>query len=64
MDGEKFNQNKYVHAFRKEHYERMEIQYPKDMKLKERIKELAEREGISASQWIVRAIKERLEWYE
>ena len=64
MDGEKFDQNKYIQAFNKEHYGRIAIQYPKDMKLKERIKELAERDGVSVNQWILRAIKERLEWYE
>ena len=54
--GEKFDQIKYIQQYKKEHYDRLVVEVAKDEHLKERIKTLADREGISASQWILRAI--------
>lgn len=63
--GEKYkDQYKYQDQYNRDHYERIKVILPKDQHLKERIKTLADREGISVNQWLLRAIQERLEWYE
>ena len=59
--GEKFDYNKYQTQYKKDHYERLVVELPKDAHYKNRMKTLADREGISISQWILRLIKERLE---
>ncbi len=59
-----FDKAKYDNQYRKDHYNVINIRLPKDDNLKAQIQELAERENISVNQWILRAIKERLAWYE
>ena len=59
-----FDKAKYDNQYRKDHYNVINIRLPKDSNLKAQIQELAERENISVNQWILRAIKERLAWYE
>ena len=59
--GEKFDQFKYQNQYTKEHYDVIRTWVPKEEHIKERIKPLADRDGISVSQWILRLIKERLE---
>ena len=58
--GEKFDQFKYQSQYDKDHYDVLRVWVSKDEHLKERIKPLADKEGISVSQWILRTIKERL----
>lgn len=59
-----FDKTAYDTQFRREHYDTLKILLPKEDNIKERIKILAEREEISLNQWVIRAIRERLEWYE
>jgi len=63
-ENEKFNQSKYIRAYKNDHYERTEIQWPKDKNLKQRIKTAAATDGLSVNQWILKAIEKELEWYE
>ena len=59
-----FDKVKYDNQYNKNHYDIVKVLLPKDSNLKAQIQELAERENISVNQWILRAIKERLAWYE
>lgn len=61
---EKFDQNKYIQQYQKEHYQSILIQAPKEQHLKERAKEQAQKQGLSLNQFIIRAIEKELEWYE
>ena len=58
------SKSQYIHGYIKEHYVRTEIMWPKEKNLKQRIKAAAERDGISSTQWIIKAIEKELEWYE
>lgn len=60
----KFDQIKYNTQYKKDHYDELRVLVPKDSGYRERIKELANRDKISVSAWIVRAIEKELEWYE
>lgn len=61
---QKFEQGKYIRSYMNNHYGRTEIVWPKDKDFKNRIKAVAEKDGLSINQWIIRAIEKELEWYE
>ena len=61
---EKFDQTKYNTRYKRDHYYELRVLVPKDNGYKERIQELATREKISVSQWILKAIEKELAWYE
>ncbi len=61
---EKFNVNKYQNQYKKDHYSEIRLLIPKDSDLKNRIKAAADRDELSISQWILKAIEKELEWYE
>ena len=61
---EKFDQTKYNTQYKRDHYYELSVLVPKDNGYKERIQELAAREEISVSRWILKAIEKELAWYE
>lgn len=61
---EKFNKIKYDNQYAKDHYDILRAACPKSKNLRERIKAAAERDQISPTQWIIKAIEKELEWYE
>ena len=61
---EKFDQNKYINQYKREHYERISVYFPKDKHIKERVKAVAEQQHISIAQFIINAIEKELEWYK
>lgn len=55
----------YMREYRKQaHTERLSVECPKDNNLKQRIKAVADRQGLSINQWVIRALEKELEWYE
>ena len=64
MSEQKFDKVKYDHAYVKGHYDIISTNVPKEKNLKERIKAVADREGISVTQWVIKALERELEWYE
>ena len=61
---EKFDWNKYQMQYKRDHYDEIKIAIPKDMQIKDRVKDAAMRAGLSVNQWVIQAIKKELEWYE
>ena len=61
---EKFNQSRYNNSYNKTHYDRVNLVLPKQGDFKNRIKAAADRDELSISQWILKAIEKELEWYE
>lgn len=61
---EKFNRIKYQNQYNAEHYENIQIQTPKDMGLRSRVRAVARSLGMSSTQFIIRAIEKELALHE
>jgi len=57
----KFDQIKYNTQYKKDHYYEMRVVVPKDLNLRERVKERADRDGLSLSQWVINVIMKELQ---
>lgn len=63
-EAQKFDKAKYDARYVRDHYDKLSLLLPREGNYKERIRELADREGMSVGAWIRRAIDKELEWYE